>query len=133
MCLSPRVDRCVGTDRARALPRREAHRWRSCQQGRVRTYALGNRRPRGANRSRRSPTPGRALDFGPYYGANLDALWDRLSRDAPRPVAVVWTDWQVSESNLGARRFERICCLLRAVEAEDREASHEELFTFELR
>ena len=35
----------------------------------------------------------RALDFGPYYGANLDALWDRLSRDVP----VVWTDWQVSE------------------------------------
>ncbi|MER5606450.1 barstar family protein [Micromonospora tulbaghiae] len=75
----------------------------------------------------------RALDFGPYYGANLDALWDRLSRDVPRPVAVVWTDWQVSERNLGARRFERICCLLRAVEAEDREAGHEELFTFELR
>ncbi|MEU8367664.1 barnase inhibitor [Micromonospora sp. BL1] len=75
----------------------------------------------------------RALDFGPYYGANLDALWDRLSRDVPRPVAVVWTDWQVSERNLGAERFERICGLLRAVEAEDREAGHEERFTFELR
>ncbi|ADL45441.1 barstar family protein [Micromonospora aurantiaca (nom. illeg.)] len=75
----------------------------------------------------------RALDFGPYYGANLDALWDRLSRDVPRPVAVVWTDWQASEKSLGAERFERICGLLRAVEAEDQEAVHEERFTFELR
>ncbi|MEV7268645.1 barstar family protein [Micromonospora aurantiaca] len=74
----------------------------------------------------------RALDFGPYYGANLDALWDRLSKDVPRPVAVVWTDWQVSERNLGAERFGRICDLLRAVEAKDREAGHEEQFTFEL-
>ncbi|WP_422742713.1 barstar family protein [Micromonospora sp. WMMD754] len=75
----------------------------------------------------------RALDFGPYYGANLDALWDRMSRDVPRPVTVVWTDWQASERNLGAERFGRICGLLRAVEAEDREAGHEERFTFELR
>ncbi|RBJ11098.1 barnase inhibitor [Micromonospora provocatoris] len=75
----------------------------------------------------------RALDFGPNYGANLDALWDRLSRDVPRPVAVVWTDWQASEKSLGAERFERICGLLRAVEAEDQEAGHEERFTFELR
>ncbi|WP_435055579.1 barstar family protein [Micromonospora aurantiaca (nom. illeg.)] len=74
----------------------------------------------------------RALDFGPYYGANLDALWDRLSMGVPRPVVVVWTDWQVSERNLGAERFERIRGLLRAVEAEDREAGHEERFTFEL-
>ncbi|MBU8859757.1 MULTISPECIES: barstar family protein [unclassified Micromonospora] len=75
----------------------------------------------------------RALDFGPYYGANLDALWDRLSKDVPRPVAVVWTDRQASEKSLGAERFERICGLLRAVEAEDQEAGHEKRFTFELR
>ncbi|MFY1656143.1 barstar family protein [Micromonospora sp. WMMD1274] len=49
----------------------------------------------------------RALDFGPYYGANLDALWDRLSMDVPRPVAVVWTDWQASERSLGARAFRK--------------------------
>ncbi|MCK6885045.1 barstar family protein [Enterobacter roggenkampii] len=27
-----------------------------------------------------------SLDFGPYYGRNLDALWDRLSTDVERPV-----------------------------------------------
>ncbi|WP_306324805.1 barstar family protein [Streptomyces venezuelae] len=26
------------------------------------------------------------LGFGPYYGHNLNALWDRLSRDVERPV-----------------------------------------------
>ncbi|MGQ4357915.1 barstar family protein [Streptomyces drozdowiczii] len=30
------------------------------------------------------------LDFGPYYGHNLSALWDRLSRDVERPVEIVW-------------------------------------------
>ncbi len=30
------------------------------------------------------------LDFGPYYGHNLDALWDRLSTDVPRPVHLIW-------------------------------------------
>ncbi|EOG8017508.1 barstar family protein [Enterobacter ludwigii] len=27
-----------------------------------------------------------SLDFVPYYGRNLDALWDRLSTDVERPV-----------------------------------------------
>ncbi|MFX4271344.1 barstar family protein [Propionibacteriaceae bacterium Y1685] len=32
------------------------------------------------------------LDFGEYYGRNLDALWDCLT-DLPGPVAVVWQQW----------------------------------------
>jgi ribonuclease inhibitor len=75
----------------------------------------------------------RALNFGPYYGSNLDALWDRLSRDVPRPVRVVWTHWRVSKRNLGAQKFEKICNLLHAVEAKDQELSHDERFEFELR
>ncbi|GAA4563686.1 barstar family protein [Micromonospora coerulea] len=75
----------------------------------------------------------RALDFGPYYGSNLDALWDRLSRDVPRPVRVVWTRWQVSKRNRGAQRFEKICDLLRAVQAADQELGYDERFEFELR
>jgi ribonuclease inhibitor len=74
-----------------------------------------------------------ALDFGPYYGSNLDALWDRLTLDVPRPVRLIWTHWQVSKRNLGAKRFGKICDLLRAVEAEDQERGYEERFEFELR
>ena len=73
-----------------------------------------------------------ALDFGPYYGSNLDALWDRLSMDVPRPVRVVWTHWQVSKRNLGAKRFGKIYSLLRAVQAKDQELGQEERFEFEL-
>lgn len=74
----------------------------------------------------------RALDFGPYYGSNLDALRDRLRLDVPRPVRVIWTHWQISRRNLGAKRFAKICDLLRAVEAEDQESGHEERFEFDL-
>ncbi|WHQ76814.1 barstar family protein [Pantoea sp. Lij88] len=30
------------------------------------------------------------LDFGPYYGTNLEALGDRLSNDVERPVTIIW-------------------------------------------
>lgn len=30
------------------------------------------------------------LDFGPYYGTNLEALRDRLSNDVERPVTIIW-------------------------------------------
>jgi ribonuclease inhibitor len=75
----------------------------------------------------------RALDFGPYYGSNLAALWDRLSTDIPRPVRVVWTHWHVSKRNLGAEKFREICSLLRDVQAEDQDHGYEERFEFELR
>ncbi|WP_311779070.1 MULTISPECIES: barstar family protein [Pantoea] len=29
------------------------------------------------------------LDFGHYYGRNLNALWDRLSNDVERPVTLI--------------------------------------------
>ncbi|MGW2857185.1 barstar family protein, partial [Streptomyces sp. NPDC001215] len=43
----------------------------------------------------------RALDFGPYYGANLSALWDRLSTDVERPVEIVWKESELSRTALG--------------------------------
>ena len=52
------------------------------------------------------------LDFGPYYGRNLDALWDRLSTDVERPVELVWENSEVSKGLLGAEIFERISSLL---------------------
>ncbi len=48
-----------------------------------------------------------ALDFGSYYGFNLDALWDVLTTDVKRPVIIEWKDSLVSEKKLGAE-FERI-------------------------
>jgi ribonuclease inhibitor len=42
-----------------------------------------------------------ALDFGSSYGANLSALWDRLSTDVERPVQIVWRDSELSRSALG--------------------------------
>ncbi|WP_246842940.1 barstar family protein [Allokutzneria sp. NRRL B-24872] len=60
------------------------------------------------------------LDLGPYYGANLDALWDRLSTDVERPVRIVWRNSELSERALGADRFEKVREVLRGVEARDR-------------
>ncbi len=61
------------------------------------------------------------LDFGPYYGSNLDALWDRLSRDVERPVELVWHDSETSKANLGAERFEKIATLMTRAMEEDAE------------
>jgi len=35
---------------------------------------------------------GKALDFPPHYGHNLDALWDCL-RDIRTPTMLLWDDW----------------------------------------
>jgi ribonuclease inhibitor len=59
------------------------------------------------------------LDFGPYYGNNLDALWDRLSTDIERPVRLIWTEAAQSRINLGSDVFDRIVDVIRGVEAHD--------------
>ena len=41
------------------------------------------------------------LDFGPYYGRNLDALKDRLGNDVERPVKITWINSSYSKSCLG--------------------------------
>ncbi|WP_331718005.1 barstar family protein (plasmid) [[Kitasatospora] papulosa] len=48
------------------------------------------------------------LDFGPYYGHNLSALWDRLSRDVERPVEIIWENAAVSRGRMGDEVFEAI-------------------------
>ncbi|WP_217396602.1 barstar family protein [Catellatospora tritici] len=50
----------------------------------------------------------RELDFGPYYGANLSALWDRLTTDVAGPVELVWTAADHSRAAMGADAFDRI-------------------------
>ncbi|MBG6133931.1 barstar family protein [Longispora fulva] len=65
-----------------------------------------------------------ALDFGPYYGNNLDALWDRLTTDVERPVHIVWKEAAQSRSLLGEPLFEKIVNLLRRVAAKDVEIGY---------
>ncbi|QKG56371.1 barstar family protein [Hymenobacter sp. BRD128] len=41
-----------------------------------------------------------ALAF-PYYGRNLDALWDLISATIPLPVTLIWQDFAHSQLLLG--------------------------------
>jgi ribonuclease inhibitor len=54
----------------------------------------------------------------PYFGRNLDALWDVLTREIDGPVEILWREADVSRARLGAD-FDRVTALLREV-AEDR-------------
>jgi ribonuclease inhibitor len=73
------------------------------------------------------------LDFGPYYGRNLDALWDRLSTDVERPVHLVWLDADISRHQLGADLFARICRVLDRAVQQDERFGWDDRFTYELR
>ncbi|MBB4692296.1 barstar family protein [Paractinoplanes abujensis] len=72
------------------------------------------------------------LDFGPYYGKNLDALWDRLTTDVPRPVHLVWTAAAASRAAMGAFAFERVDRVLRQVAERDAHREPADRFTYEL-
>ncbi|MEU7697078.1 barstar family protein [Streptomyces sp. NPDC039028] len=68
------------------------------------------------------------LDFGPYYGHNLGALWDRLSRDVERPVEIVWDNADASRGRMGDEAFEAIASVLvRAAAQDESNAPHERL------
>ncbi|MFJ7899864.1 barstar family protein [Streptomyces sp. NPDC096198] len=71
----------------------------------------------------------RALDFGPYYGANLSALWDRLSTDVERPIEIVWKESELSRTALGESKFERIRDLLLRVQSQDQSFGASDRFT----
>lgn len=72
------------------------------------------------------------LDFGPYYGRNLDALRDRLSTDVPRPVHLTWTAARASRAAMGAAAFDRVERVLQAVAQQDVEWGLTDRFTYEL-
>lgn len=72
------------------------------------------------------------LDFGPYYGRNLGALWDRLSTDLERPVSLVWIDSGVSEECLGAYFYE-IIKIFEKVKQQDLMFDWAERFEYVLR
>jgi ribonuclease inhibitor len=41
------------------------------------------------------------LDFGPYYGNNLDALWDMLRGGVEEDTVLHWKNSDVSRARLG--------------------------------
>ncbi|MBY4890743.1 barstar family protein [Pantoea sp. DY-15] len=73
-----------------------------------------------------------ALNFGPYYGRNLDALWDRLSTDTERPVKIIWLDSELSKNRLGDR-FEKILKIFERTKKQDIDFGWDERFDYELR
>ncbi|WP_051940581.1 barstar family protein [Stenoxybacter acetivorans] len=58
------------------------------------------------------------LDFGEYYGNNLNALWDRLTTEQ-KPIFVVWKEHLLSKQNLGEECFKNIVDLFEAVKQDD--------------
>ena len=69
------------------------------------------------------------LSFSHYYGRNLNALWDVLSRDLERPVTLVWKNAAASRKSMPAE-FKKIVSLLRDVEKEDAVYSPNHRFKF---
>ncbi|MEW2130355.1 barstar family protein [Streptomyces sp. NPDC005435] len=69
------------------------------------------------------------LDFGPYYHPNLAALWDRLSTDVERPVALTWRNAENSRDAMGAAAFDDLRNLLLRVERQDEDFGREDRFT----
>lgn len=56
----------------------------------------------------------------PYYGHNLDALWDYLTTDVERPFTIRWINKAKSEENIGKDCIGMLK-LLREVEERDKE------------
>ena len=41
------------------------------------------------------------MDFGPYYGRNVDALWDMLSTGMAGGMVIVWENSEHSKQRMG--------------------------------
>ena len=72
------------------------------------------------------------IDLGDYFGKNLDALYDALSRNVERPVHIRWKNHELSEKKLG-KCFSIIKNIMSDVSKEDEKAFPEgKRFTFSL-
>lgn len=72
------------------------------------------------------------LGFGPYYGANLDALRDRLSNDVERPVTIIWINSEQSKEYLG-ECFYRIVQIFEQSKQQDIQFNWDERFDYILK
>jgi len=66
------------------------------------------------------------LDFGPYYGKNLDALWDVLTTDVERPFEICVVN--IDEFETLGDEFKKVIDLLKEVEQRDIASNYEEKF-----
>ncbi|XTZ37858.1 barstar family protein [Salmonella enterica] len=73
-----------------------------------------------------------SLDFGPYYGQNLDALWDRLSSDVERPVIIIWLNSELSRKALG-EYFDKIIYIFEKTKRQDLKFNWDEKFDYILK
>lgn len=58
------------------------------------------------------------LDFGPYYGKNLSALWDVMTTDVERPLTIVFRNADHCRATLG-EEYEKIMSVFRKVAERD--------------
>lgn len=72
------------------------------------------------------------LDFGPYYGDNLDALRDRLSNDVERPVTIIWKNSEQSKKYLG-ECFDKIVKIFEQTKQQDIRFNWDEKFDYILK
>jgi ribonuclease inhibitor len=72
------------------------------------------------------------LDFGPYYGRNLNALWDMLSGDVERPMHLIWRDSAASREKMGPEAFDMVIEVLQSAQDEDANAGRPQRFTYAL-
>ena len=59
----------------------------------------------------------RQLVLAGHFGANLDALWDALTRDVAGPIQILWPDFSDARRVLGAEA-DRIRTTLEEAAAE---------------
>lgn len=64
----------------------------------------------------------RQLGLPGHFGANLDALWDALTRDVAGPVEILWPDFPAAQEALGDAA-DRIRETLEEVAAERRDVA----------
>ena len=72
------------------------------------------------------------LDFGPYYGRNLNALWDRLSTDVERPIKIIWSNSELSKKYLG-EYFDKIIQIFEETRQQDIKFNWDEKFDYVLK
>jgi ribonuclease inhibitor len=80
-----------------------------------------------------SPRPNSAVKGSAHRHecANLDALWDRLSTDMPRPVHLVWESADVSRAAMGLQVFDQIESIVRRTVDQDAAFGRTDRFTYE--